>query len=149
MSYEIKIEHLNELREAFRKAPAKVGPELEKATKEAGKHILKTEKEEVPVKTAQLKRSITLDYKPISVSIYPAVKYALYVHEGTKPHAILPRTKKVLRWRSGKGWVFAKRVSHPGTKANKFVDRTVQKSESPVNSFFNKALDNIIKFITG
>jgi hypothetical protein len=146
--YEIEVKGLDELREAFRKAPQKVGPELERATKDAGKEILGIEKDEVPVKTAALKRSITMDYRPISVSIYPTVKYAYYVHEGTKPHEILPRVKKALRWRSGKSWVFAKRVSHPGTKANPFVERTVRRAESPVNSYFEKALDNIVNFLT-
>lgn len=83
MAYEVKIENLNELRQAFEKSPKIVGKELENATKDAGKKILSTEKNEVPVKTATLKRSITLNYRPIQASIFPTVKYAQFVHEGT------------------------------------------------------------------
>ncbi len=145
--YEIKIDNLQELREAFKKAPEITDKELQKATKDAGKFILATEKSEVPVKTGQLRRSITLEYRPISVSIYPAVKYALPVHEGSRPHVIVPKTKKMLAFKIGGKMVFAKRVNHPGNKPNPFVDRTVSKSESPVNAFFSKALDNIINFL--
>lgn len=142
--YDIRIENLEELKALFKKAPQIVSKELETATKDSAKFILKTEKEEVPVKTAQLKRSITMEYRPISASIYPTVKYALPVHEGSKPHVILPTRKKLLRFKVNGKWVFARKVKHPGNKANKFVERTVSKSEGPINKFFEKALDSII-----
>jgi hypothetical protein len=148
MSYEIKILHLDELRAAFKKAPDITAKELEKATKEAGKTILATEKEEVPIKTGQLRRSITLDYHPISVSIYPTVNYALPVHEGTKAHIILPVRASVLAFKKNGKMVFVKRVNHPGSKANKFVERTVQRTENGINNLFQRALDNIIQFLT-
>ncbi len=148
MPYEIRIENLPELRELFRKAPKVVSKELETATKEAGKLILRTEKEEVPVKTAQLKRSITMDYRPISVSIYPTTKYAIPVHEGSKPHVILPTRKKFLRFKINGKWVYAKKVNHPGNKPNKFVERTVSKTASPVNKLFEKALDAILNALS-
>lgn len=148
MPYEIKIENLNELRAAFKKAPDIADKELQQATKEAGKLILATEKEEAPVKTGQLRRSITLDYKPISVSIYPTVNYALPIHEGSKPHIITPKNKSVLAFKKDGKMIFARKVNHPGNKPNKFVERTVNKTESKVNSLFSKALDNIINFLT-
>lgn len=147
MAYEIKIENLKELQDAFKKAPDKVGKELEKATKEAGKDILSIEKEEVPVKTATLKRSITLSYRPISVSIYPTVKYALPVHEGSRPHVILPVRKQVLAFKKNGKMVFARRVNHPGSKGNKFVERTVSRAQGGVSKLFERALDNIINFL--
>lgn len=144
--YEIQIENLEELRAAFKKAPEIVSKELEKATKDAGKLILATEKSEVPIKTGQLRRSITLEYKPISVSIYPTVKYALPVHDGSKPHVIMAKGKALVFKKDGK-LIFARRVNHPGNKPNPFVERTVSKTESPVNNLFTKALENIINFL--
>lgn len=148
MPYEIKIQNLNELREAFKKSPQITDKELQKATKDAGKFILSAEKSEVPIKTGQLRRSITLEYKPITASIYPTVKYAVPVHEGSRPHVILPTKSKVLRFRVGNKWIYARKVNHPGNKPNKFVERTVSKSENPVNDFFSKALENIINYLT-
>lgn len=149
MPYEIRIENLNELRSLFKKATKIASKELETATKEAGKLILRTEKEEVPVKTAQLKRSITMDYRPISASIYPDVKHALPVHEGSKPHVISPKRKPFLAWKKNGKWIYTtKPVNHPGNKPNKFVERTVNKTANPVNKFFEKALDAIIKALS-
>ena len=146
--YEIKIENLNELRAAFKKASDITDKELQSATKNAGKLILATEKNEVPIKTGQLRRSITLEYRPITATITPTVKYALPVHEGSRPHIITPKRKSVLAFKIGGKMVFARRVNHPGNKPNKFVERTVNRTESPVNALFSKAMDNIINFLT-
>ena len=54
----------------------------------------------------------------------------VYVHQGTRPHEILPVRAKALRFRVGGihgSFVFARRVWHPGTKPNPFVKRTVDK----------------------
>lgn len=49
---------------------------------------------------------------------HPAAPYVL---NGTKPHTILPRNKKVLRFTVGSTVVYARRVDHPGTKPNNFL----------------------------
>jgi hypothetical protein len=144
MAYVIEVQNLKELQEAFKKFPQIVDKELQAGTKDAGKLVLSTEKQEVPVKTGQLRRSITLDYKPISVSIYPTVKYALPLHEGSKPHVILPVRKQVLAFRKGGKLIFAKRVNHPGYKGNRFVERTVSIVTAPINRIFEKVLDTVI-----
>ena len=45
---------------------------------------------------------------------------------GTDAHEILPNQAKALRFTSGGTVVFAGRVQHPGTKANKFVERAMR-----------------------
>lgn len=54
-------------------------------------------------------------------------KYALFVHDGTRPHVILPRHAKMLAFkgRSGK-MVFAMKVHHPGTLPNPFLERALR-----------------------
>ncbi|WP_327415386.1 hypothetical protein [Streptomyces sp. NBC_01233] len=49
---------------------------------------------------------------------HPAV---LYVLDGTRPHVIRPRRAKALRFDMGGRTVFAKKVNHPGTRANNFL----------------------------
>ena len=53
--------------------------------------------------------------------------YARYVIHGTGPHTIEPRQKLALFW-EGAGHP-VKVVHHPGTKANDFVKRAVEKSK--------------------
>jgi hypothetical protein len=62
-----------------------------------------------------------------------SAEYAAFVELGTRPHVIVPRTKKVLRWpatgsatlsgrvASGGQAIFARKVNHPGTKAQPFM----------------------------
>ncbi len=47
------------------------------------------------------------------------IKYAKFVYYGTKPHVILPKKKKALKTPYGT----FKKVNHPGTKANPYLDR--------------------------
>lgn len=44
-----------------------------------------------------------------------------YQNDGTEPHTILPRQKRLLRFQAGGGTVFARRVRHPGTKAQQWT----------------------------
>lgn len=52
--------------------------------------------------------------------------YATYVNDGTRPHVIRPRNAQVLRFRVGGRIVFARKVDHPGTKPNPFLDRALE-----------------------
>lgn len=52
--------------------------------------------------------------------------YAMYVHEGTKPHVIKPRRKKVLSWKGAEGRVFATAVNHPGTEPRPWLRNALQ-----------------------
>lgn len=84
-------------------------------------------RQDVPVRTGNLGRQI--GEGPISMigpktahgSVHDNADYALYVHEGTRPHVIRPRNAQALRFNVGGREVFAKRVDHPGTKARPFL----------------------------
>lgn len=52
----------------------------------------------------------------------PRAPYALMHHEGTRPHQIVPRAKRgMLKFTVGGRTVYATRVMHPGTRANKYL----------------------------
>lgn len=53
-------------------------------------------------------------------------QYAMHVHEGTRPHVIKPRRKKVLSWKGPEGRVFASSVNHPGTPARPWLRNALQ-----------------------
>ncbi|MFF3096828.1 hypothetical protein [Streptomyces cyaneofuscatus] len=54
---------------------------------------------------------------------HPATRFVL---DGTRPHVIRPRRASVLRFELGGRTVFAKRVNHPGTRANNFLLRALR-----------------------
>jgi hypothetical protein len=95
-----------------------------------------------PRKTGNLARTIHLGaVTPTRAETIASADYAAYVEQGTRPHEIRPRNRKALRWaadgasarlsgtpRSGGRVRFAKRVMHPGTRAQPFMVPGAQKA---------------------
>lgn len=77
-------------------------------------------------------------------------KYGPFVHEGTPAHVINPRFKKVLRFvpRGGNGFVFARRVFHPGTKSDPFLYDAINRKRGDVYATFAKATNMALEDIS-
>lgn len=88
----------------------------------------------VPRKTGNLGRSIHIGaVTPTRAETIASADYAIHVERGTRAHEIRPKNRKALRWavggnarlsgspRSGGQVRFAKRVQHPGTRAQPFM----------------------------
>lgn len=56
------------------------------------------------------------------VTIENQKDYAAPVHEGSRPHKIVPKKAKALKFNMGGKVIFAKSVWHPGTTANPFIE---------------------------
>ena len=57
----------------------------------------------------------------VYVEVGSELEYAYMHHEGTRPHAIFPRSARVLRFETPGGVVFAGSVNHPGTRPNRYL----------------------------
>lgn len=74
------------------------------------------------VRTGRMRASIQMIVTgSATVRVGTDVKYAAYVHGGTRPHVIVPRTRSTLRFVSGGQVRFARRVNHPGYRGNPFL----------------------------
>jgi hypothetical protein len=51
------------------------------------------------------------------------IGYGYFVHEGTRPHTIIPKQAKALRFVVGGRIVYATKVNHPGTAPNPYLAR--------------------------
>lgn len=94
---------------------------------------------EAPAKTGELRNSIRSE--PVTVvgdqvrsGVTAAAEHAMFVHEGTRPHLIVARRAKALRFVMNGQVVFAKSVNHPGTKRNPFMLRALN-GEAPKLGF--------------
>ena len=56
----------------------------------------------------------------------------VFADEGTRPHVIRPKRAKVLRFTTSAGVVFAKKVNHPGQKAQ-YLTKKVQAKVNTAN----------------
>jgi HK97 gp10 family phage protein len=89
-------------------------------------------KRESPVKTGNLRRSITsrVERGGDRGIVGTNARYARAVHEGTRPRVIRPRRARALFWRGARHPV--KSVRHPGTRANPFLERAMRVSKPAV-----------------
>lgn len=60
------------------------------------------------------------------------VPYAKWLEGGSRPHQIVARNAKALRWSSGGAAVFAKSVMHPGTPAFRFLRSSLQENRQMI-----------------
>ncbi|MER6350671.1 hypothetical protein ABT186_02145 [Streptomyces sp. NPDC001634] len=69
------------------------------------------------------------------------VPYVPYVLNPTRPHQIVPRNARVLRWTTpGGGSFFAHRVNHPGTRGNPYPTRAYHAMRSEIVTAFRAAI---------
>lgn len=80
------------------------------------------QKKLAPVKTGNLRRTIHVGrITARSAETVASANYARFVEFGTRPHEIRPRKARVLAFKVGSRKVFARRVQHPGTRAQPFM----------------------------
>lgn len=142
----ITLHNYEEIQELFKRAPAKVMSGIHQAIQRSIMIIERNTKREAPVNKGSgggtLRQSIRSSMRGKAVGeVTVDAMYAVFVHEGTRPHIITPtRMKALANVREGK--FFGRLVRHPGTAANPFLERAVQKSEGDVNREFDKIIDN-------
>jgi hypothetical protein len=80
------------------------------------------------IQERSLRDSIVVKFATVSgggpvVVVQAAKHYALFVDQGTRPHIIRPRRKKVLAfwWEKQGQWTVRRRVNHPGGKPTYFL----------------------------
>lgn len=87
--------------------------------------VMSRAKQLCPVKQGRLRGSIrlnpTITPAGFVVQVGTDVEYAAAVHEGTRPHVIVPRNASVLAFQVGGKKVFAMKVNHPGTRGRPFL----------------------------
>lgn len=92
-----------------------------------------TAKALVPVRTGFLRSSIHPDPVrrtgpwSIDTGVSADAPYAAPVHEGARPHVIRPRHARFLRFEVEGRVVFARRVNHPGQRAQPFLSNAVHR----------------------
>ncbi len=153
-------------------APRLLHEALHLSVRDVADLIFAESQDRVPVDKGILKKSGNVRYGDLEATVGYNAPYALFVHEGTAPHVILPRSGGVLAFppsgargafRGGQrvgvfrfggrqtvvGLVFAKRVEHPGTKPNRYladaVEAAMPRIVEIVRGWVQLALDRLEK----
>lgn len=105
------------------------------------------EKHDFTTRTGEAERSIDkkVEGKGLRVSgtVGATRLVTIYLHQGTKPHTIVPRKKKALRWADGSGFIFSRRVCHPGMKGAPFIYNAADAERVNIVRRFDKIFDNL------
>jgi len=81
-------------------------------------------KQLTPVKTGNLRNSVTSVVQDFEAAIWNSANYAQYVNWDTKPHIIRAKRAKFLHFTIAGNDIFVKQVHHPGTKGKQFLEKT-------------------------
>jgi hypothetical protein len=95
-----------------------------------GRAITRTARRRVNVRSGHLRSTIgdrtTVVGPTVLTEVYATARYARYIESGTRPHVIVPRRARVLRFEIGGRVVFARRVNHPGYRGSRFLSSSVR-----------------------
>lgn len=141
---EVGGKFLKKLPEARSIVEGGLGDAFNKATG----HLWRKSQDNAPTSTGTLAKSMTRELTPTYAKIYPQVKYAFFVHEGTKAHAI-PKAElmpggSLYRWAQKKGlnpFQVANAIRKKGTKANPWLERTAGSEWDRVQQIFGEGLE--------
>lgn len=109
-------------------------------------------KHRTPVKRGTLRRSITtrIEGDGDRGVIGTNLTYARYVHDGTRPHLIKPRSAKMLRFKTAGGaTVFARAVWHPGTRPQPFFREALRDGYSEAGQILREGGYRLLADIAG
>jgi len=142
MEFSVKISGLNELIAKLQQAPEIVAPILQRALSASQAILAKyTIKGVVPWRTGFLVQSFRAELTPFMLRWFPTASYAPFVEFGTKPHTIVAKNAQALYWPGADHPV--RKVNHPGTKPNQFMERIVTNAQSDIDTQFGRALEII------
>lgn len=118
------------IRRLFRDEDGPVGRDLD----DMSRQVLARARTLVGVRTGLLLSTIRRErgqgprgpYHDVVAGRRGVTDYLGYHMNGTHPHIIRPRRRKALRFTSGGSVVFARRVQHPGSRANPFLIRALE-----------------------
>lgn len=156
--FSIRVEGIDELVRRLDKHGLQAA--AKRSLRRAGTRIEREVKRRTPVRTGHLRGSWATRTRNGGWAVIVGTDklYARFVEEGTRPHEIRPRTKKVLAWpiagrsaaglgrgpqgtRKGKGALaFARVVKHPGTKGVHMAKRAVDEKGGEVVGLLRVAL---------
>jgi len=146
MEFSVTVTGLDALVAKLREAPSIAAPILQRALS-ASQAILArhTVKGVVPWRTGFLTQSFRAEMTPGMLRWFPTASYAPFVEFGTKPHVIEAKNAKALYWPGAAHPV--RKVNHPGTQPNQFLERIVAASQGEIDQTFALALDTIVRQI--
>jgi len=94
---------------------------LEGVLRRFAEGVVEAARSKAPKRSGYLASQISSVVEKDSAAIYAKAPYSAYVEFGTRPHLILPKRARALRFEVDGEVVFARRVHHPGTQPQPYL----------------------------
>ena len=148
MKFSFEIKGTKELATNMDKMSKEMVSALKDALEMAAALVERYSKEETPVDMGSLRASIIPSFKPFEAIIAPHKDYAIFVHEGTRPH--FPPVDVIERWAArhgmaGAGYQIARAISVRGTKGVPFMEKGLEKAKKEITQIFEGKIEGVIR----
>lgn len=139
LDFEYDLTEVYDLVGRLGKSDAVVRQEIDTAGRQSGMIVTQVAMGESPVDIGNLRASIGPPETNGMVTVITAhADYAKAVHDGTRAHPIVAHGKALKFPWQGR-MAYFKSVMHPGTKANPFMARALQKALTRVQTVYEQA----------
>jgi len=143
----VKIDGLDALKAAFRDSPRIAAKHLNTAIKQGVFTLLANARRDAPVDQGFLRGAgMVTSFEILKGTLENKAPYAVYVHEGTRPH--YPPLSAIKGWADRHGvspFLVQRSIARKGTKAKPFFSNSIQASQADITRFFSQAGQNILK----
>ncbi len=102
---------------------AQIDAEMQRFLLEKARRVQRNARRLAPGRMGRKVNAVVVGKSVRIESTHPAT---MFVIGGTKPHLIRPRYRKILKFTTQRGTVFARVVHHPGTKKNDFLTKALR-----------------------
>lgn len=149
MAVELKMEiqGLDKLQKMFKQSPKIATTNLDRAIKQSVLTLLANARIAAPVDQGFLRNSgMVTSFEILKGLLENKAPYALYVHEGTRPHYV--PLSAIKGWADRHGippFLVQRSIMRKGTKGKPFFKDSIEASQESINQYFERALNNIIK----
>lgn len=147
---EIEIEGLDIIQKAFSQSPQIVTDEMSRAIMKSLLLMQGYARQNVPKDTSNLGGKIQPKMiNALHGELVADTNYAVFVHEGTRPH--FPPFYAIDPWARRHGiptFLVQRAIARKGTKANPFMKDAKESANRDVSRIFNNAINNITSRLT-
>lgn len=143
---EINIDGIEQLIEALAQAPEALEDEMEAGVQEIAEEIQRRAQQvhRFRNRTGNLEDSIKAETSGLRGRVYvdmAQAPYGRYVIDGTRPHDIMAKRAKALEF----GDHFSKKVHHPGTQPDDFMDEAEESVRGQIDAVFSRHVDEAMR----
>lgn len=163
ITYTVSVKGLSELQKQFTRAPQITMSRLKPAMDKSLVRLQATAKELAPVDTNRLRGSIVIQPMKVSSNLIEGrvtaggnagtnVSYAGWVEQGTGIYGpyhtpIRPKTKKVMAWKRGGVWHFAREVK--GVRPRWYMKGSLERNRAAIDGYFATAAAEVARELGG